>query len=326
VALPFTLAPTPPDPPPPFPPPGPIPGVTIVAAGNVARCGGSLSQRSAQVVSATGPNYVFMLGDNVYPPAGAPAGTPTTLADYQNCYEPLFGAFRAITYAAVGGREQDSAGVSAGADGYFGAANVGPPGSNYYSFNVGTGTATWHIVVLNIVSGGPTVPVPYGNSSAQLPWLRSDLAANRGARCTLVFWHDPMWYSSNNSSPTDRNIGYRRQPQRGIWMALFDENVDVVLGGGDHIYERFAPMRYDSDTSGPEFAADSVRGIRQISTGLGGDGPLATPAVTFRHPLSLYRSGGNGFLKMTLGDGVYTWEFLNASGSNVTDWGSGTCH
>jgi hypothetical protein len=100
----------------------------------------------------------------------------------------------------------------------------------------------------------------------------------------------------------------------------------VVLGGGDHIYERFAPMRYVNDYPGPEFRADSVRGIRQFSTGLGGDGPLATPQVATRHPLSQYRSAGNGALKLILGEGQYTWIFLNTQYSNVTDWGTGTCH
>lgn len=325
----FSVAPQPPpppDPPPPFPPPAPIPGVVVVATGNIAKCGSSLSTASAGVVAAATPDYVFVLGDNAYPPSGSPAGTATSLTDYQNCYDPAWGQFKAITYAAVGNREQGADTLSPGADAYFGPERVGPPKQNYYSFNVGTGSSVWHIIVLDILSGGPTVPVPYGNSSAQLPWLRNDLAANSGARCTLVFWHDPMWTSSNTVSSFDPNAGYRRQPQRGIWMALYDANVDVVLGGGDHIYERFAPMRYVSNYPGPEFAADSARGIMQFSTGLGGDGPLQTPAVATRHPLSQYRSGGNGVLKLTLGDGVYTWQFLNTTNSNVQDWGSGTCH
>jgi hypothetical protein len=298
--------------------------VTILAMGNIAKCNGTLSGASAAVVRTTPFDFLFVMGDNVYPQSGNATAT-NTLADYTNCYDPMLGAFKAKTYAAVGNRDQDSAGIAAGIDGYFGAAQAGAAGKNYYSFNVGTGTATWHIIVLDVISGGPTVPVPYGNSSQQLPWLKADLAANT-ARCTLAFWHDPMWMSSNTTSPTDHNAGHRRQPQRGLWNALYDANADLVLGGGDHIYERFAAMRYDSDLSGPEFAADSVRGIVQISAGLGGDGPMATPQVTERHPLSRYRSGGNGVLKLVLGDGVYTWQFLNGSGSNVQDWGTGRCH
>lgn len=329
VAVTFTVVnrpPPPPDPPPTEPPPAPIPGIVAAVSANIGRCGstgtpGSLNTSSARVVASLNPDVVFVLGDNAYPAAGTSGDA--TLADFEQCYGPTWGQWKAITYAAVGGREQDSAGVSAGADAYFGPERVGPPGRNYYSFNLGG----WHVIVLNILSGGPTMPVPYGNSSQQLAWLKADLAADT-SRCTLVMWHDPMWYSSNNTSTTDRNFGFRRQPQRGVWAALYDANVDLVLGGGDHIYERFAPLRYvnDYEENGQEFRADSVRGIRQITTGLGGDGPMQTPWVTVRHPLSVYRSGGNGVLKLTLGDGQYTWQFINAAGSNVQDWGRGSCH
>ena len=57
-----------------------------------------------------------------------------------------------------------------------------------------------------------------------------------------------------------------------------------------------------------------------------GDGPLSTPTVTITHPLSEYRSGGNGVLKLTLGDGVYSWQFVNTTNSQIQDSGSGVCH
>lgn len=311
--------PMPPDPPPPYPPPPPTPGVTIVAAGNIAKCGSILAAASADVIQTASPNVVFALGDNAYPPSGQ---SLTTLQDYENCYGPTWGRFKDSTYAAVGGWEQDSTGLSAGADAHFGPERVGPPGQNYYSFNLGS----WHIIVLNIQTGGNSTPVPYGNGSAQLDWLRQDLGANSGAHCTLAFWHEPMWYSSSNTSTTDVNIGYRRQTQRGVWNALYEAGADVVLGGGDHIYERFAPLRYVNNYPGPEFEADPERGIRQFSTGLGGDGPLQTPRVATRHPLSEYRSAGNGVLKLILGEGQYTWIFLNTQYSDVQDWGTGSCH
>jgi hypothetical protein len=308
----------------PLPPLPNIGGVTILAGGNPGQCGGSLQRATAQVVAAAHPDWLFVLGDNAH----ARSGPPITLADYMACYDPVWGRFKGITYAAVGEKEQDSLGVSAAADAYFGPARVGPSGKNFYSFDIGG----WHIIVLNVVSGGPLRPVRYNNGSEQLEWLRRDLAANYGRKCTLALWHDPMWISSSNPpSPTDPypNHGYRDQPIRGVWIALYEYDADVVVNGGRHIYERFAPMRYEggySASSGPEFAADSVRGIRQFSSGLIGDGPLTTPEVLITHPLSEYRSGGNGILKLTLGDGQYTWQFLNTQHSNIRDQGVGRCH
>jgi hypothetical protein len=325
----LTLAPqppVPPDPPPTEPRPSPIPGVVVALSGNNAKCGSSLSNNSFSVIDTIiRPNYLIVLGDNVYPNDSANAGRDVTLADFMECYDPLWGRFKSITYAAVGGREQDSLGVSAGADAYFGLERAGPVGDNYYSFNIGS----WHVIVLNILSGGRTNPNPYDAESAQYKWLEQDLEANQGTRCIMAVWHDGMFYSSNNHpTPTDSNIGIRRQPQRGIWNLLYHYGADLVINGGDHIYERFGLMRYwdDQKEGGQEFRADSVYGIRQISAGLGGDGPVANPRFEYRHPMSQYRSGGNGVLKLQLGEGQYTWEFINTKFSNVQDWGTGTCH
>lgn len=319
-------------PPPPPPPPTPIQGVTVAAAGNIAQCGNgqNLAIASANAIAGINPDFVFALGDNAYPRDTASTAR-ATLQDYLACYEPNWGQFKAKTYATVGNREVSPDSSSAGFDAYWAPRN-GTPKQNWYSFDVGTGAARWHIVVLNIVSGGiQFAPVQYSASSAQYSWLYRDLQNNLTAKCTLVFWHDPMWMSSNNgTSATDKN-GYRRQPQRGIWNILYNANVDVVLGGGDHIYERFAPMRYwnpNNDATGPEFLADSLLGIRQFTVGLAGDGPMSDPgAPRTMHPLSQYRMWGNGVLKLVLGDNQYTWEFVNGdTRSQVHDSGTGTCH
>lgn len=309
------------------PPPAPpsISGTVVVAGGNHGGCNGDLARASAAAVASVNPQAVFLMGDNATPRTGR----VTTLQDYQDCFAPEWGRFLPVTWVALGEKEQDSVtGMADGADAFFGIERAGPPGRNYYSFNLGG----WHIVVLNAVSGGPQRPVPYYLGSEQSRWLWDDLKANQGTRCTLVFWHDPLWQSSSDPpTPSDPwpNHAYRNQPMRGIWMYLYQWNADVVLNGGQHIYERFAPMRYEGTYEQPdslEFRADSLRGIRQFTTGILGNGPVNTPSVAVRHPLSEYRSGGNGMLKLTLGSGEYTWEFINTRWSFVEDRGYGRCH
>jgi hypothetical protein len=317
VTLSFVMAP------PPQPPA--IAGTVVVATGNLG-CNGDLARASAAATASVNPDAVFLLGDNALPQGGR---VVTSLEDYQTCLDPAWGQFRSRIWAALGEKEQDSAtGMADGADAYFGPDRVGPAGKNYYSFNLGT----WHVVVLNAVSGGPQRPVPYYLGSEQSKWLWDDLKANQNTRCTLVFWHDPMWISSNDpATPNDPypNHGYRNQPMRGIWMYLYQWNADLVINGGMHIYERFGPMRYEGTYTNPdpaEFRADSARGIRQLTSGLGGSGPVETPAFLGTHPLSEYRSGGNGVLKVTLGSDAYTWVFINTRWSTIMDRGSGTCH
>jgi hypothetical protein len=331
VSVTFTLAAAAPPPPPPPPPPPTGSVVTIAAVGNMGACLNDLARATSTVVANAHPDYLFMLGDNV------PARTTrvTTLQDYQDCFEPTLGAFKSVTYAALGESETDldttsaTAGMAAGADAYFGASRVGPPGKNYFSFDLGS----WHIIVLNIQSGGPKRPIHlrYNAGSEQLNWLYADLDAHKN-QCTLAIWHDPMWMSASDpASPTDPlpNHDYRNQPIRGIWTALYEKGADLVVNSGMHIYERFAPMRYAEGYQHPtpsEYAADSARGIRQITSGLGGNGPIHADPPLVTHPLSEYRSGGNGVLKLTLGNGTYTWQFLNTQWSSIQDQGTGTCH
>jgi hypothetical protein len=318
-------------PPPPPPPPGST--VTIVLAGNMGACGGSdFARQSAQVVKDAHPDYVFVLGHNI---SGPSQGQLTTLDDYVNCYDPVWGQFKGITYATLGDHEVDitptppgyGSGMAPGADAYFGPSRVGPPGKNWYSFDLGS----WHVVALNVETpGGYTRPnsICYHAGCEQLNWLINDLGAHSN-KCTLAVWYESMWISGTPANPNQPKDGYRIQDVRGIWTALYEKNADLVVNGWPYIYERFAPMRYAEGYQHPtpsEYAADSVRGIRQITSGLAGDGPLtaSTPAVT--HPLSEYRSGGNGVLKLVLGDGSYTWEFLNTKYSHIQDSGTGYCH
>jgi hypothetical protein len=320
-------------PPPAPPPPPPGPTITIVATGNMGRCGSDLGREAAQVVKDANPDYVLVLGAN----APASNGHVTTLDDYMNCYQPVWGQFLSKTYATLGDKEVDidsippnfGSGMAAGADAYFGPGRVGPAGKNWYSFDVGA----WHLIGLNVQSpGGYKRPeqIAYHAGTAQLNWLISDLKSH-SKKCTLAFWYEAMWYSATETYPGRHypNDGYRIQDVRGVWTALYENNADLVVNAWPHIYERFAPMRYAEGYQHPtssEWAADSARGIRQITTGLGGDGPTVADSAVIRLPTSLYRSGGNGVLKLVLGDSSYTWEFLNTRYSHITDSGTGYCH
>jgi hypothetical protein len=312
----------------------PVNGITIVAVGNLGTCGGELDRLSAHVVDSLNPDYILMLGNSALPQSGRVA----TLQDYMNCYDPVWGQWKNKTYAALGDHEVDidsippnyGSGMASGADAYFGRDRIGPPGQNWYSFDLGG----WHVVAMNIQSPGgykrPTA-IQFHAGSDQMNWLESDLS-HHSNKCTLAFWYQAMWISSSNIDPSWANLkdGYRIQDIRGIWRTLYNGNADVVISGTPHIYERFAPMDYGGTYTNPsdsEYRADPVRGVREIISGLGGDGPTAfdQPAA-IKHPLSEYRAGGNGVVKLVLGDGEYSWEFVNTKYSHVQDKGSGVCH
>ena len=313
----------------------PVAGITVVAVGNMGKCGSDLARESAKLVAAINPDYVLMLGNSAMPQSGK----VTTLQDYMSCYDPVWGQFKSKTYAVLGDKAVDihtiaptyGTGMASGADAYFGADRIGPPGKNWYSFDIGG----WHVIALNAQSpGGYTRPkqIQFNAASEQFWWLGQDLKAHTN-KCTLAFWYQAMWYSATKIDPSWKaplyKNGYRIQDIRGIWTQLYNYNADLVVNGTPHIYERFAPMKYDHSYQDPtttEWAADPVKGIAQITSGLGGDGPTHADSAVVRLPVSVYRSGGNGVVKLVLGDGEYSWEFVNTPYSNIQDRGRGTCH
>lgn len=161
-------------------------------------------------------------------------------------------------------------------------------GPLWYSFDIGA----WHIISLDS-------QVSHSASSAQTKWLKADLAANPSL-CTLAFWHEPRW-SSGSHHGSDASV----QP---LWDALDAANADVILNGHEHNYERFAP----------------IQGIREFVVGTGG----RSSGGDFGNPLPTSQVRNNsafGVLKMTLGTGSYSWQFLPVAGESFSDLGSGTC-
>jgi 3',5'-cyclic AMP phosphodiesterase CpdA len=118
-----------------------------------------------------------------------------------------------------------------------GEAGGVPSGSPaYYSVNYGS----VHLVSLNSeeeINGRFTIA---DTSSAQIEWLKKDLAANR-QRWTIVYLHRPP-YTKGGSHDSDREEDLI-QLRENLVPLLEHYNVDLVLAGHSHVYERTYPMR-----------------------------------------------------------------------------------
>src|SRR2546427_10506002 len=91
--------------------------------------------------------------------------------------------------------------------------------------------------------------------SPQEVWLKADLA-NSTKRCTVAYWHHPL-FSSGNEGP--------HAEVKPLYQDLYDAGAELVIVGHDHDYERFAPQT-------PDGVRDSLHGIREIVAGTGGGG------------------------------------------------------
>ncbi len=131
--------------------------VTLVGAGDIARCDDRSDRKTARLLGRI-PGTVFTLGDNAYPDG--------TRAQFRKCYGPTWGKYKERTRPSVGNQEYDTSGAKPYFD-YFGW-RAGKPSRGYYSYDRGA----WHIVVLNSNCeevGG------CDRRSDQGRWLRRDL-------------------------------------------------------------------------------------------------------------------------------------------------------
>lgn len=272
---------------------------TVFAAGDIARCAHpdprwSGAADTAAVVAyglAADPQAVVLtLGDHTYP-----RGTAREFAD---CYDPTWGRFKDRTWPTPGNHEYYTKGALP-YFAYFGE-RAGRPERSWYSLDLGS----WRVISLD----SNLAPAFH---AAQLDWLRKELE-NNPRRCTLAFWHHPLYSSGGHGSvPT----------MRDAWALLHAAGAELVLSGHDHDYERFAPQ----DAHGKR----DPRGMRQFVVGTGG--AFATPFLLFEQHSETRDASRNAVLRLQLREDGYDWELLEATppglpNASPPDHGSAACH
>ena len=257
----------------------------MVAAGDIAGCWWRDDESTARLLDQIG-GTVLALGDNVYQDG--------TAQQYARCYAPTWGRHKDRTRPIAGNHDYRTDEGEPYYE-YFGAA-AGPRGKGWYSYDL----EGWHVVALNS-------EVDMTPGSEQLRWLADDLRRNR-TRCTLAYMHRPRFSSGKHGSSERVKAAFR---------VLYEGGVDVLLGGHDHIYERFGPQD-------PDGRLDLVHGVRQFVVGTGG-----APFYEFRDRLlpnsETHQGTEHGVLRLVFERDSYTWEFVSV-GNGFTDSGSSSCH
>jgi len=276
----------------------------FIGAGDIADCSEfSGDEATAALLDNQPDGLVFTVGDNVYP-----NGTPT---EYANCYDPSWGRAKARTRPVLGDHDYAD-GADPNATGYFGyfqqqlapyGAAALDPTRGWYSYDVGA----WHVAVVNADCGTGDGSL-LCSQDAQEAWLRSDLSTHTNL-CKLAIVHEPRWSSGSVH-------GNQAFVQR-YWQAAYDNGVDIVLSGSEHIYERFAPQ----DGAGH---LDTQYGVREFIVGTGGESHYGIGTI---QPNSQVRNTDTyGVLKLTLHPTSYDYQFVPEAGKTFTDSGSDPCH
>ncbi|WMW81440.1 metallophosphoesterase [Undibacterium cyanobacteriorum] len=269
--------------------------VLLLAAGDIADCRKTPAETSNAALTATlveqelkqvNQGFVVTLGDSTYP-IGA-------FSEFRDCYDKTWGKFKSKTLPAPGNHEY---GVpeAKGYFGYFGEA-AGSRERSYYKKNIGT----WRLISLNSNLKGTAM-------QEQIDWLKNELK-NKDASCTLAFWHHPRFSTGGHR---DNDF------MEPIWRLLSSANIDLVLSGHDHNYERLAPLNADGER-------DNLKGMRSFVVGTGG--AKLTPMFFPRAMTEVRQNEVHGVLKLRLFKASYDWEFLPVSSTNFSDRGQATCH
>ena len=270
---------------------------TLIGAGDIANDGSPTggSEATAKLIDdivANDPDaVVFTAGDNAYS-----KGTPK---EFHDKYDPTWGRHRLRTLPSPGNHDHNTPSAIGYLDYFCPTPNdcVFPGNTQqlYYSYHLGN----WHIISLDSDEN-------YQAGSAQMEWLKQDLAAHSGS-CILAYFHHPYYssgISGSSSKPTE------------FWRELYNAGADIVIAGHDHIYERFAKQDLNGNFD--------PNGIRSFVVGTGG-----TELHTFENPIpnsEAKYNGSKGIVQITLIDSGYDWKFIPVKGFTYADTGSDTCN
>ena len=234
------------------------------------------AMRTGDVVRMVNPTFALTAGDNAYDTG--------TLAEFQTKYDPTWGSFKATTRPAPGNHEYNTPNAQGYFDYFFGGVSTG---NDYYAFDCGA----WRLYSLNC-------EILCEEGSAELAWLRNDLAAHPG-RHYLGYLHQPLFTSGIIHGP-DPDVA-------DVYAAIQASGGDVLVSAHNHQYERFAKQNANG-------TADSL-GLRQFVVGSGGADiyGFGTPQAN-----SQFRDGEHyGVLKLVLSDASYSWQYLSSGRKQV---------
>jgi Calcineurin-like phosphoesterase len=273
-------------------------GAIFAGAGDIADVGDA-DVATGNIIEGLGPGAIaWTAGDNAYENG--------TLDDFNTKYEPSWGSFKARTWPTPGNHDYRTTNAS-GYKSYFDADTLEQATpiemQTYYAQDIGGWR--WYFLDSNIAAG---------TSSGQYLWLQNDLNQNRTA-CMGAIWHHPVASSGQHGGSAKMRPIFRLLDQSA-------NDVDLVLQGHDHNYERFAKI---NSTGGA-----SASGIEAVVVGTGGTAlrPFMTPEPGL--PTTVKRDATtHGVLVGELTPTGGSFEFLRANYStngSFTDQFSVSCN
>ena len=232
---------------------------------------GAVSTQMASRMDTLNPLLHLMCGDLCYADSTGKGGPgdafkPARWDTWLNMNDAVAG--RLAWMSVPGNHEMEPGYPLHGYGGFLG--RVWPGGSSPLSVPVATTFRIGSVGFVGLDSNDVSYEIPANRgwtAGAQTTWLEATLSQMRapgsGLDFVVVFMHHGP-YSTSNSHASEGGV-------REAWVPLFDRyNVDLVISGHNHLYERTLPLRGGQVTSQSSGTVDSSQGTTYVTAGGGG--------------------------------------------------------
>jgi predicted phosphodiesterase len=247
----------------------------------------SNSQNTVSKMNNKAPSVVLGLGDYSYQSTA-------------NCWFPVIKPIDGKMHISIGNHDDGSSTLLNQYLSHFGLSK------QYYSFTYGNA----HFLALS---------TEMTSSSTQYDFAKADLqkaSQNSNIHWIIVFFHKPM-YTSPGGHSADTTIRSKYHP-------LFDQyNVDLVLFGHNHFYERSYPLKYNSANPGSPIKTstatklyDNIDGTIFATVGTGGQ---SLYSYSSKAPFIVSQYKGYGFIDLSIGSTTLAAKFYANSDGAIKD-------
>lgn len=186
----------------------------------------------------------------------------------------------------------------------FPPSTQGSDAGRYYSFDLGN----MHVVSLD---SNPELLGKGGRRRDMLQWLEEDLEDSDHDWLVFFFHHPPFLTHDKEKKQGDQLVRERLVP------LLQEYDVDFVLMGHDHRYERTKKLWLDEDG---ELRVDEERGISYIVTGAGGREPKGKYTGSPAWFSEVVNDDVNSYVRIHVDGCLATFEVVATDGDLIDDF------
>lgn len=192
-----------------------------------------------------------------------------------------------------------------------------------------TGTEDYYYVVYNNLLIFSLSTQSYEDWAVQMQWM-TGIAAQHPNKWKIAFFHHPVYTTLTSAFGLDVSHEPNEKGQNPFYAPAFDAaGIDIVVQSHNHVYERFAPLRYDpNDVEQGRVVANYGNGPNdgRLYIVSGGSGAFLDPLIEGQFQNfavgSTSRSKDHHFLRISISGATLHYQAIRTNAGNSSGGGS----